>query len=120
MQVVIVMPNMTTKIAYDGLIHKAGGISGIGHRLDLEPFAGRTWIDLSQLAWPLALSGAVQARTLAALSEYYGVGDTNNLYRLDEIYWLMMNRYVMAQKAENAVRRMGGQALGKIISTFNR
>ncbi len=91
-----------------------------------DPFDGRVWIDTAQLAWPLMFAETIPSRDLRALAKYYAIGthgiDTakGDADITREVYWLMMDRFSLAQKVEGGIRRAGGNVLGKILTGINQ
>lgn len=90
-------------------------------KLGLEDkFSGRSWLDVSDLAWPLVVSGQLKSRTLEALSTHFGVmlgtnpdsGDV--VTTLLSVYGGMMRRYNTALKGESMLREVGGETLQNV------
>lgn len=81
-----------------------------------ELFSGRTWIDVSQLAWPLHCNGMINSRSVEDLSKYHGIKyqptDTaSTCTAIGEIYGHMMRRYKTALTGEEIMRDVGGETL---------
>lgn len=82
-----------------------------------DKFAGRSWLDVNDLAWPLVVSGQLHSRTLEALAAHFGVmltthSDSSDIVTaLLSIYGSMMTRYNTALKGESMLREAGGETL---------
>lgn len=82
-----------------------------------EVFAGRAWIDIGQLAWPLVDGGLVPSRDLETLAAYFGVALPSARNVADmcsamvSVYAEMMRRYRTALTGEQALREVGGETL---------
>lgn len=82
-----------------------------------DKFYGRAWLDVSDLSWPLLVSGQVPSRTIETLSKHFGVtigshSDSADIVTaLLQIYGSMMRRYATALKGESMVREAGGSTL---------
>jgi hypothetical protein len=85
-----------------------------------DPFAGRAWLDFSQVAWPLVLAGHVQSRSLRSLGEHFKIKHdapgtvTGDVAFLCAVYWEAAKRYRAALAGEEVVRDLGGNALASI------
>ncbi len=85
-------------------------------------FKGKTWLDISQLAWPLGYSDMIPDRSLDTLTKHFGTPIafdlegtmSGNCEALVRVYWAMMKRYRSALIGEEAVRDFGGEALAGI------
>lgn len=82
-----------------------------------EIFAGRAWIDIGQLAWPLVDGGLIPSRDLETLATYFDVGLASPRNTADmcsamaAVYSEMMRRYRTALTGEQALRDVGGETL---------
>lgn len=82
-------------------------------------FRGKTWLDISQLAWPLGYCDMISNRDLDTLCKHFGAvvahdaagTMSGNCEALVRVYWAMMQRYRTALIGEEAVRDFGGEAL---------
>jgi len=77
----------------------------------------KEWLDIAQVAWPLAFSDMVGNCNLDTLCKHFGInyqdagttiGDCEAMVR---VYWAMMTRYRTALIAEEGIRDYGGEAL---------
>ncbi len=91
-----------------------------GHKK--EPFEGRSWIDILQLAWPLVYNNQVSNRSFETLCEHFGVrnpipgtamGDCESLVRC---YWKLMHQYRIALYGESVIRGIGGKGYETLVS----
>lgn len=78
-----------------------------------EIFPGRTWISLSQLAWPLAFSDLIAERSLKEMCRYYKVehqvSDAEEECKtLMKVFGVLMRRYRTALIGEDAVSEVAG------------
>lgn len=91
-----------------------------------DPFVGRSWVDIGQLAWPLFYEQMITDRNIATLARYYGIDDPNagtsdkRCYLISEIYFRMMRRYAIAQRVESGVRGVGGNLVEKVLTRFGK
>lgn len=85
-----------------------------------EIFAGRAWIDIAQLAWPLAANGMIKSRSIENLAKHFRVSfeskdDTADVCTaIVAIYGHMMRRYHTALAGEEIMRDVGGDTLENI------
>ena len=78
-----------------------------------EVFPGRTWISLSQLAWPLAFSDLISERSLKEMCRYYKVeynikDAEEECKTLMKVFGVLMRRYRTALIGEDAVSEVAG------------
>jgi len=85
-----------------------------------DMFAGRAWIDINQLAWPLAAGRFIQSRTLDSLCKHFKItlepqADSADIcVAMIQIYRGMMQRYRTALSGEEAIREVGGETLENV------
>lgn len=85
-----------------------------------DKFLGRAWLDVSDLSWPLLVSGQVASRNIETLSKHFGVAigshsdSADMVTALLQIYGSMMRRYATALKGESMVREVGGASLANL------
>ena len=93
-----------------------------GHRI--EPFSGRNWIDILQIAWPMCYNEKIKDRDFETLCLYFGVhnkepgsalGDCEALVRC---YWKLMHTYKIALFGEGLIREIGGKGYSTLVSFF--
>lgn len=82
-----------------------------------DMFAGRAWIDIQQLAWPLVAGGLIKTRQIAELAKHFGVSiddsskTTEMCSVIVQVYGAMMRRYRTALQGESWMREAGGETL---------
>jgi hypothetical protein len=81
-----------------------------------ELFAGRAWLDISILAWPMADSGLISLRSVEALANHFGVplestDPPDVCTAMVSVYGRMMRRYRTALTGESMLREVGGETL---------
>lgn len=84
-------------------------------------FAGRAWIDVNQLVWPLMANGVIKSRSLDALVKYFGIttglviDSADTCQAIVLCYGAIMRRYRTALAGEDFVREaVGGETLDSI------
>ena len=92
-------------------------------RID-EPFQGRSWIDILQLAWPMVYNNQISDRSFDTLCKHFEVenkdSDTamGNCEALVRCYWKLMQQYKVALYGEGLVREIGGKGYEILVSFF--
>lgn len=84
------------------------------------PFAGRAWIDTSQLAWPLVMAGLVASRSLDVVARHFGISNDapgtaqGEAATVLSTYWQLVRRFKTALTAEDMLHSAGGEKLDSI------
>jgi hypothetical protein len=88
-------------------------------------FDGRSWIDVTQLVWPMVFGGLIKDRSLKALIEFCKLPSYSGAGRADEdvtflsrVYWSVMRKYNTALHIEDFATEVGGERLAAFRQLF--
>lgn len=90
------------------------------HVLTGQWFKDKTWLTISQLAWPLYYSDMISDTEFDTICKHFSIDDCpdddieGNCEALVRVYWALMKRYRTALIGEEAVRDFGGEALASV------
>jgi len=82
-----------------------------------EVFAGRAWLDILALSYPLWYNDMISDRTFDSLCKHFKVENTSpntatgDCEALVRVYWALMTRYKTALGGEEILREIGGSPL---------
>jgi DNA polymerase III alpha subunit (gram-positive type) len=82
-----------------------------------EVFAGRAWLDILAISWPLVYNDQISDRGFDSLCKHFQVENTapntatGDCEALVRVYWALMKRYKTALGGEEILREIGGGPL---------